>query len=325
MIENEQELPFAEILTVVKEEDPVAIASLYRLSDMEADEAVAFFAMWQELPVQRRRLIMQHLADIMEDNFEVEFGPIFAHALNDDDARVRASALEGLWDSEDTKLVPKICRMLDEDSSEEVRVAAARSLAHYVLMIEWGQLHDRAKPMIVSALLRHWDREDASVELKRAVIEAISASGHERVSDMINTAYGSRELPLQVSAIFAMGNTADPKWISTINDELESPYDELRAEAARAAGNIGRSDTVERLRELIEDPEPEVQFAVVEALGQIASDEASEILNTVLEDEEMVHLHEAAEAALAEMSILQIADFSLFDFEDDDDDYELSA
>ena len=90
-----------------------------------------------------------------------------------------------------------------------------------------------------------------------------------------------------------MGLTADPVWIATINEELESPYDEVRAEAARAAGNIGRSDTVERLRQMVDDPETEVQFAVIEALAQIGSEEASEILNDILDDEESAHLHEA--------------------------------
>ena len=316
-IETENEVPFSAVLEAVSDADPINIATLYRLSDMSNSDSAAFFETWSTLSVERRRLVMQHLADIMEDNFEVEFGPIFRHGLEDNDSKVRRAALEGLWDSSDTKLVPSIVRILDNDESEEVRVAAARSLAHYIMMIEWGQLQERAKPAIVTALLTHWDRPDATLELKRAVLEAISASGHERVEKMIGEAYSSRQLELQVSALFAMGNTADPQWISTLTDEMESPYDEVRAEAARAAGNIGRSDVVEQLRHMVDDPEAEVQFAVVEALGQIGSEEATEILNAILEDEDAEFLHEAVEEALAEMAIFQLADFSLFDMDDD--------
>ncbi|MCB8962646.1 MAG: HEAT repeat domain-containing protein [Ardenticatenales bacterium] len=322
MSEEKNELPFAEILQMLQGEESLNVAHLYRLSDMEQADRDAFMALWRQLQAPRRRMIVQHLADIMEENFEVEFGPIFTHCLADEDDQVRVAALEGLWDSTDTRLVSRILHLLSEDDSEAVQVAAARALAHFVLMIEWGQLPPRHKPDIVTALLAGWDRPDAPIALKRAALEAVAAADHPRVSELIRDAYGSRRLELQVSAIYAMGLTADPAWIATINEELESPYDEIRAEAARAAGNIGRSDTVERLRQMVDDPEPEVQFAVIEALAQIGSDEASEILNEILEDEEAAHLHEAVEEAMAEMSFFQMSDFTLLDFDGDDDDDE---
>ena len=318
MNEEKRDTPFAEIMQNLQGEEPVNVSQLYRLSDMDAVDEAAFFSLWRQLPSGRRRTIVQHLVDIMEENFEVEFGPIFTLCLEDEDGQVRASALEGLWDSTDLRLVPRIMELLLADASEVVQVAAARALAHFILMMEWGQLSSSYKDNIVAALLQVWDRPDCPVALKRAVLEAVATAEHQRVAAMIKEAYGSRRIELQVSALFAMGLTANPSWIATINDELESPYDEIRAEAARAAGNIGRSDTVERLRLLVDDPEPEVQFAVVEALAQIASDEAAEILNDILDDEDAAHLHEAVEEAITEMSFFQISDFTLLDFDDDD-------
>ena len=320
MSEEKNELPFADILQMLQGDESLNVALLYRLSDMDQTDHDAFMLLWEQLPVRRRRMIVQHLADIMEENFEVEFGPIFSYSLDDEDDQVRVAALEGLWDSSDIRLVRRILQLLTEDDNEAVQVAAARSLAHFVLMMEWGQLPPHYKADIVTALLAGWDRPDASVALKRAVLEAVAAADHPRVAELIRDAYGSRRPELQVSALFAMGLTADPSWIPHINEELESPYDEIRAEAARAAGNIGRSDTVERLRQMVDDPEPEVQFAVIEALAQIGSDEASEILSDILADEDAAHLHEAVEEAMAEMSFFQLSDFTLLDIDEDDDD-----
>ena len=166
MSEEKNELPFAEILNMLQGEEPLNVALLYRLSDMGQADHDAFILLWSRLPVGRRRTIMKHLADIMEENFEVEFGPIFTHGLDDEDDQVRVASLEGLWDSSDVRLISRILRLLAEDTSEAVQVAAARSLAHFVLMMEWGQLPPRHKSEIVTALLAGWDRPDASVALK---------------------------------------------------------------------------------------------------------------------------------------------------------------
>ena len=62
-----EDLPFSEVLTQLFDQSDVAIAQLYRLSDMTPEEMEAVMARWPELPEQRRRVITRHMADISEE------------------------------------------------------------------------------------------------------------------------------------------------------------------------------------------------------------------------------------------------------------------
>ena len=81
----------------------------------------------------------------------VEFTPVFAHLFNDTYAIVRVAALDGVWDSTEPRLVRPIIGLLQSDRDVNVRAAAARALAHYVLLAEWGQVDTGAAvPIAVS-------------------------------------------------------------------------------------------------------------------------------------------------------------------------------
>jgi len=99
-----------------------------------------------------------------------------------------------------------------------------------------------------------------------------------------------------------MGNSADPRWLSTILDEMESPYEEMRQEAVRAAGNIGDDQAVSWLAELAYDEDKDVAQAAIEALGEIGGDEAQVILLAMSEDTELVNLEPVILQALEEAS-----------------------
>jgi HEAT repeat protein len=108
---------------------------------------------------------------------------------------------------------------------------------------------------------------------------------------------------MRISAVFAMGRSADSRWAPQVKQELFSPNPEMRYEAARACGELQISDTVTDLAELTEDVDPEVQEAALWALGQIGGDKAREILQRYCESEcEATRV--AAEAALDELEFL---------------------
>ncbi len=305
---------FAFILDALFGENDVEIPHLFRLSDMKPDDAEEFRARWESAPEERREIIARHLADLSEESFEVEFSPVFADLLQDENAAVRVAALDGLWDSENTNVVSTIIRLMQSDDSLEVRHAAAKALAHYVLLGEWGQISSYVRDRVVNAL--HEQHVDSRVALpvRCAALEGMGASGDERVPPLIEAAYESGDYDLQVSALFAMGNSADERWLGTVLDEMESPYADMRAEAARAAGGIGDSEAITTLAQLAYDEDGAVQIAAVTALAKVGGNTASRILNEMLEDPELDHLQELIEEAIEEMDWMsKEIDFDHFD------------
>lgn len=315
---EELELPFLTVLNELETADPLPLELLYRLSDLSADDFAAFCEWLPQTADERRRVLMRHLADISEENFVVDFAPIFAFAMNDVYAPVRQAALDGVWDATDVTLVKPIIALMQTDASDDVRAAAAAALGHYVLLAEWGQLPAHISPPIIEALLATYDDEETAVPLKRAALEALGTAHHPRIAQLIEQAYEDRRFEMQLSAVFAMGGSADSRWLPIILDEMENPAVEMRVEAARAAGLIGGSDAVEALANLVVDSELSVAVMAVDAMGQIGGDRAQSILASILDDLEFEQLHEAVSEALEELAILGgDVDFDWIDFDED--------
>ncbi len=300
---EETQIPFLTALDRILTADPLPIDLLYRLSDLSDKDFAAFQKKWPEAADERRRVVTQHMVDICEDNFVVDFTPVFVHAFKDANPFVREAALNGVWDATDTTLIAPIIEMMQTDESDGVRAAAAAALAHYVLLAEWGQLPRSSSKPIVQALLTEYEKEETALPVKRAALEALGAAHHPRVEGLISEAYQSSDFDMQLSAVFAMGNSADTRWLGTVLSEMEHPDADMRAEAARAAGFIGGSDVVDALANLIAD-ELEVAMAAVTALGMIGGHRVQEILAGLLDDEEAEALHEAASEALEELALL---------------------
>ena len=321
---KEEEKSFATILDELFHADPLPISELYRLSDMQDEEWAVFVAGWTAVPADRRQAIVRHLADISEDNFVVDFTPVFVHNFQDPLPEVRAAALDGLWDSTDVQLIPKIKILLREDPVEAVRAAAAGALGHYVLLAEWGQLPERIVPGLIDTLLAEYDNEETAASVRRVLLEGLGAAHHPRVNKLIEEAYENGDQSMQMSAVFAMGNSADRRWTVTVLGEMGSPYEDMRAEAARAAGTIGNSDFVPKLAELAYDEDLAVRLAAVTSLGQIGGDEVQRILANMLDDpevEEVDEVYEAVEDGMEEAAMMA-GDFDFVDFAFADDDEE---
>lgn len=318
-MKSEEQLPFASVLDALFTRDPLPIHLLHRLSDMTVEEMAAFQAGWMAVPTPRRRSITRHLADLTEDNYVVDFEPVFRGCLDDPDAQVRVAALDGIWDATDTRLIAPIIQLMQTDPVEDVRVAAAAALSHFVMLVEWGQLPERFAPTLVTALLAEYEKVDTAVPIRRAALEALGAASHPRIAALIDEAYESGDEGMQISAVFAMGASADKRWLVTVLGEMDSPDPEMRAEAARASGHLGSSDAVVYLERLIADEDIEVQLAAIEALGRIGGDAAHNLLLRLAEEEEDDELLDAVDEALEELSLFA-GEFKFLDFDEDEDE-----
>jgi len=319
---DREQLSFSEVLDRLfpaqqtSRRAPVAL--VYRLSDMSPEEMCAFEARWAEEPVEQRRVIARHMADISEENFVVDFSPAFLRLLDDSSAEVRLAAVEGLWDTSNLAVVKPIIGLMQQDPDALVRTAAASCLGHFVLMAEWGQIKQEIGERIVQALAEQYEEPLTARSVRRASLESLGNAGDPRVARYIDDAYHNGDEAMQVSAVYAMGRSMDDRWTSIVIQEMRNPEAEMRQEAARAAGNIGSSDAVDELVELLEDDELEVRLAAVGALGKIGSDQAYEAMTELLDDEDAEELHEAIEEAMEEMEWLgSDLDPTLFKWDDD--------
>jgi len=263
--------------------------TLYGLSNLERSEAEQVWAVWSELPVATRRKMAQMMVEIAESDFEVNFDEVFRLVLEDPDATVRLAAVDGLWENEDFRLVPVLANVLLNDPAAEVRAAAATSLGRFMLSGE-----------------------------------SLAYSGESVVIDLIRAAYWHPDERMRISAVFAMGRSADDRWAPEVLRELHNPSPQMRYEAARACGELELADAVPALLELIEDVDAEVQEAAIWALGQIGGDEARQALDACRHSDNEA-LRGAAREALRELEFRHgdLGAFLLFDFfEDEEDDEE---
>lgn len=313
-----EQAPFETVMDDLFAGETIRIHQLYRLSDMSADEMAQFTREWASADTDRRIAMVKHMADLAEDNYIVSFDPLFAYMFNDDSAEIRQAALEGLWDSTDTSLIRPIVTILQSDNAVNVRASAARALAHYILLAEWGQLERRHTQLAVDALLSTLDDRETADDVRRAALEAVAATGDPAVTRHIQEAYDNGSTDFQLSALFAMGNSADSRWLPIILEELSSPDPDLRAEAARAAGSIGNTQAVADLMELTSDDDREVAEAAVLALGQIGGEEAQQFLSRLADDDDYSELHEAVDEALEEID-WALGEFDLLSLTEDDD------
>jgi len=305
------------------ESQPLSVARLYALSNLDGADLARVQSAWPTLLDERRRAIMGHLVDIAETNFEAYFVPVFRLALSDSDAEVREAAIGGLWEDEDPALIPVLLNILQNDPSEKVRAAGASALGQFVYLDEIEEIpHAKVEPAL-KALRAIVSAPGEPLEVRRRAVEALGFSSADDIPGMIRQAYASPHELMRISAVFAMGNSADEQWIDTLISELESQSPAMRYEAARAAGELEARTAVGTLARLLDDPDREVQEMVIWALGQIGGKRARSLLADVAAGDD-ADLAEVAAEALEELEWMHgERDLPLFVFDphaDEDDE-----
>jgi HEAT repeat protein len=311
---------FESLLNQIATDEQLHLSSLYILSKMDQASLEIFRETWPAIPPQRRSSIMQNLVEISEVNFEVDFDPVFLLGLGDEDAEVRAWAINGLWENQNPALIDPLLHLLRTDETALVRAAAATALGQFIYLSEIEKLDsDRTIP-IQEALLETIYQPAEDIEVRRRAVESIAYSSEPNVSHIIENAYYDDNEKMQVSAVFAMGRNADKNWCSRVIAELDNANSEIRFEAARACGELEATEAVPKLIILIEDSntELEVQEMAIWALGRIGGSTAREALEQYL-DSKTESLALAAEEALEELNLFG-ASFDMFDFENEDFD-----
>ena len=279
------------------QEQPVKYTALLQLSGLSSDEAIEFKAGWPSVPDTRRREILAKMADLCEDNLELDFSAVFRAALDDVDEQVRETATLGLWECEDRAIIRPLIALLTEDPSAKVRASAGVSLRNFATMAQSGKLLSRDADRIREALMGVIGRPDQDLEVKRRAIEALACFDFPETDQIIREAYASGEPKLKQSSIHAMGQSCNPQWLPTVLDEFDDEDAAIRYEAANACGQLADESTVPHLIRLIRDEDAQVQLAAVKAIGAVGGPLAKRALEQCLKMDDEA-LEEVAQDAL---------------------------
>ncbi|MCL4236686.1 MAG: HEAT repeat domain-containing protein [Anaerolineae bacterium] len=330
--EEERNARFQRTITLLRDPDASFTAeAIYTLSDLDGAYHAQFRALWGEMPAARRHALVTRLVETAEMNFELDFSAIVHSALDDPDTAVRAAAIEGVLEDSPRRVIERLMDLAQNDPTAAVRAAAARALGQFVLLGELGKLPEALSVRLQDLLFALHNNPGEDLDVRRRALEAIGNCGHEDVGELIRQAYYADELPMRVSAVFAMGRSCDERWASRIMDELASERPEMRYEAARAAGELELRPAVPRLVELAFEDDREIQEMAIWALGEIGGKQANRALDQLAalaasqEDDELAAAVAEAQSAssLAGEDFIPLFDFS--DFEDDllDDEEDL--
>ena len=326
--EEEAASRFARTIDLLRDpEAPLTAEAIYSLSDLPGERLQAFRALWPQLPAARRLDLVTRLVETMETNFELDFSALIRPALDDADMDVRRVAIEGVLEDSPPPVIERLMKLAQDDPFSEVRAAAVKALAMFVLRGELGKLSDDLNTRLQDTVLALHNNLNEDLDVRRRALESIANCGREGVSSLIREAYYADDLPMRVSAVFAMGRSCDEAWLPQIMDELSSDESEMRYEAARAAGELELRPALGRLVELAYEDDREIQEMAIWAMGEIGGKTARQTLTDLAaladstEDAELADAVAEAQSAalLAGEDLLPLFDYSEYDDDSDED------
>ena len=305
---------------LIQDRETPNLNDLYAFSDLTLQDAETVRQQWELVDVARRRSMVTDLTELAQEDIDLHLSRFLRVVMYDSDAQVRQVAIPGLWDEGALDLLGPYIQILHNDPDEIVRSKAATGLGAYILEGELEEIDAALAMRAEEALLAVLNNDQESLEVRRRALEAIAYSSEAGVRQLIEDGYYSAHEMMRVSAVFAMGRSADVRWRGLVRAELKSPSPEMRVEAAIASGELGAKSAVEDVIGLLDDRDDRVRIAAIYALGRIGGPVAQDALETMLLSENELEV-EAADAALEELQLFDQleADIALFDEADEED------
>lgn len=331
---KENEVSFSEVIAALLDTEGIFPPQmLYRLSGLEGKELAHIADTWPQIAVMRRQHLLEDLETLADANYLVSFEEIFKIGLGDEAPHCRKIAIRGLWEYENDDLAPKFIHLLNDDPDSSVRAQAANGLGKFVYLGEMEEIEDALYDEVLALLISTINSSQPE-EIRRQALEAAGFSSDSRVSTLIEAAYNKDREDWTISALIAMGRSADNQWVPQVIENLLHESSQIRLEAAQAAGLLAAQETVSHLLQLIDDPENDVREAAIWSLSEIGGMDARAALEGLLkvskDEEEIDFLEEALDnldvsEAQIEFDILNLSEEDLEEMldEDDEDDEDL--
>ena len=308
---------------------PPVLTDLAALANVPAAERDQLRSLWPTVPVAMRRAALAALIDASAEDIPLDLRDLLRLALDDADAEVRHLGVTGLFDDAVPEYLGRLAQMVRNDADAGVRAAAAGALGNYVLAGELDELDPALAMRAEEALMAALADANEVLEVQRRALESIAFSGEVGVRQLIEDAYYSAHEDMRLSALTAMGRSADIRWRNLARAELSNPSPAVRAEAAYAVGELEATAALPELLELAEDEDATVRLAAICALGHLGGREARALLQRISGSADSVEAA-AADDALEEMAFYAGAEAQtapLFDADepDDDDDWRFTS
>ena len=257
-------------------------------------------------------------------DYLLSFEALARFAVQDEDPDVRIPAVRTLWEFEGPDLIPIFLGLLQSQHQDEVRAVAATALGQFVYKGELEEISRKTCREVEDRLLEVYHHAGSSL-IRRRALEALGYSSRQEIPPLIEAAYQAEDNEWLVSALFAMGRSANERWRPQVMEMLEHRHPVVRAEAARAAGELEIDNAVPLLLELLDDPNESVHMAAIWSLSQIGGEGVRERLEALYEASDQEQEMEYIEAALDNLTFTEgVGMFKLFDFSGmgEDDSFE---
>jgi HEAT repeat protein len=286
-------------------EHKLAMRDLKPLSGLDRAEHEAFWQAWRAIAPARRDEIAHAMVELAEDNVDLDFGAALFWMLDDEDAGVRALAIEGLWEDLSERLLRRLLALLHDDPSPDLRAVVALTLSRFAYQAELGELADADTAALRAGLFGAMLDQGQPLDVRRRALESAGYfAAAPEVQREIERAYAGDEQLLRESALVAMGRSMLPRWLPMISAALSHISPALRYEAARAGGEMAEDARalVPQLAKLLDDDDSEVALAAIWALGEIGGEPARRALQRARKSSDETR-SQAASEALEELSL----------------------
>ena len=268
---------------------------------MSKADLKALSGIWENINVKRKLSLLEDLEYISDTDTHVCFDNLCIFALHDSDPFVRASAIRLLWECQDKKLIPTFIGIMENESEPAVRGAAAFALGAFIYLGEMDKIPQATSKLIEDKLI-HIVKSDENQTVRRKGLEALGYSNRDEVPGLIQKAYESMVKDWLMSALFAMGRSADILWEDQVVTMIRNSDNDIQFEAIRAAGNLELQSARELLLEIFdeyEDLEKDTRSATIFSLGQIGGADVKQrfmkLLEEIDDDDDIELLEDALE------------------------------
>ncbi len=310
---------FEKVITALLDNShPFPPVHLHRFSDISIRDLQLLKESWTQIQANRRVVLLEDLETLAESDTLVSFDDLGKFALTDPEPGVREVALRLLWECEDTSLVPVLIKMVEADPDVKVRSAAATALGQFIYVGELEEIPENLLHRIEEKLLQLTMDTGEPKLLRRRALEAMGFSSRPEINNLIRAAYNKDDPEWLVTALFAMGRSANSTWIPSVMDMLDSENQEVLFEAVRAAGELEAKVARKRLLRIVKtQPEgSEIRMAGIWALSKIGGEKVRDTLEAMLESSEDDDEIDLLEDALENLQFTEgFNQFGLLDYE----------
>jgi len=317
----EEQIDFNEVIDALLDPSTTFPARyLSRLSGVEALDLEQLAATWPQISPLRRQRLLEDMEALTDASFIVDFDEVFKLGLDDDSPPVRKTAIRGLWENDERSVALRMVELLETDPDPDVSAQAASGLGKFIYLGEIGTLDQATNERITQLLIKFISSDEPEI-IRRRAVEAIGFSSHPRASDLIEAAYNRRTEDWLISALIAMGRSANHQWIPHIIENLSHEEPLIRLEAAQSAGLLNAQETVSHLLQMVDDPEEDVKMAAIWALSEVGGLDARAAIEGLIKNSRDDHLIEFLEDALENIDFNEVnIDFDMLDIFPEDEE-----